>query len=820
MEATMETENTWSLGQDGFVMQYMIAGPKVEDFTSSAQAADQLALEAKLRSEITSQKPSRKDVRVKLGEMADNGSVWEVQASFGNRFIDKSEFYSTLKTIHIEAATSLLVPTKRDVAVRIWTYMAVAIYVNGVKLDEIAKPVYKPMQWLDVTLPLESGLNEVYFSCDNLGVRDTRNLLGMQVLGDVSDVRVTLPDLAQQDQVCLDTAFLEALKLSGDKVVFRGLAPDGMYVRLVKESPDFYAADLLPYTIDAAGLAEVIVPAEIATIRVLVQRPHYSFSRTMEFADRRKPLVELPGPVKSKAEHLREIMTRIADVTSLNRGHFGFSVMSILARKYIGTSGPEDRKLLLKDLDLIERRVDCADFLVCGWLRYVKNYELDDELAARAKEVLVDFRYWMNMQGTDGMCFWSENHSLMFYSSAMLVGELYPDEQFPRAAMNGRELSAFGRDKVRQWLADLEAFGFEEFQSNVYMSVTFAALLNLVDYADDEISQRATLLCDRILTGLSVQTFKGCLIAPMGRVYRGNIYPFACGTQSILNWIDPSAPYSFGEGWLAYIATSKYQVPEKLFELMQQELTTEYTSGNALIKLEKTEDYCLTSVQSPRLDSWTRWPNLRAVGDAETDTHEFTKSLNESFHGTSFFEPGTFGYQQHLWSAALSPEAVLFVNHPGTSSEATDLRPGYWHGNGVIPAIKQVEGVLGGIYVIPNTHPIHFTHVYCPLFRFDETHIDKHWLFLKKDNGYLALWSSGVLEAYNDTIFGSEFRVYSDNHAYLCFAGSAGDFSDLAAFAESVKLREPVYDSVARVLTARNFNHKFTEGTDKTQYIA
>src|SRR5699024_4555938 len=120
-------------------------------------------------------------------------------------------------------------------------------------------------------------------------------------------------------------------------------------------------------------------------------------------------------------------------------------------------------------------------------------------------------------------------------------------------------------------------------------------------------------------------------------------------------------------------------------------------SGNGKIMIEKNEDYILTSVQSPREETYNRWENIHILKNEniDMDTHEYTKSMNECFHGTTFFGPGIYGYQQHMWYAGLDPEAVLFVNHPGASSENTKSRPGYWDGNGVMPALKQVHGMLG-----------------------------------------------------------------------------------------------------------------------------
>ena len=42
----------------------------------------------------------------------------------------------------------------------------------------------------------------------------------------------------------------------------------------------------------------------------------------------------------------------------------------------------------------------------------------------RIKDVMLNYRYWMDMDGFDGMCFWSENHALMFYTCAMNAGDM------------------------------------------------------------------------------------------------------------------------------------------------------------------------------------------------------------------------------------------------------------------------------------------------------------------------------------------------------------------------------------------------------------
>ena len=129
-------------------------------------------------------------------------------------------------------------------------------------------------------------------------------------------------------------------------------------------------------------------------------------------------------------------------------------------------------------------------------------------------------------------------------------------------------------------------------------------------------------------------------------------HPSKQGAQALMNLINPTVPTTFGEGWLSYYATSSYPLPDGLVDVMQEPAEVRYSSGNALITLKKDRDFCLTSVQSPRTDGVARWMNI-TLGDADYEgepIHLYTKSFNERFHGTTFFEPGVYGYQQHMWS--------------------------------------------------------------------------------------------------------------------------------------------------------------------------
>lgn len=827
----MTMANMWDLTENGFIQQFLIAGPVERDFFSQETAIDQLTLEGILRGQLD------------LNEGIDNikGAAWRVYAPCKADMIDVSAFYSTLKTVSLAAQTYLYADEEMCIKARLWTYMKAALFCNGKEVGRTDRAVYKPIEYVDVELKLRKGKNSIYAVCSNLCARDSRNILGIQILyKNKSSVHVALFEGAEQKRLYDAWKYLNSIRIEASAIVSDEREPEGAYMMEALESPD--------YEVCAKHIDEKVPVGKFksAVVKVGVETSEFKLERTVEDAEKRKP------------EYDRDVFRATADITSNNRGEFGFSMPNILARLELGISdlGTDgvDRNLLFNTLDLIEKRVDCADFELCGLFRLLHLHGdlLDEEVMGRVKEVVLGFRYWMSMKGSDAMCFWSENHSLMFYMCAYEAGRMYPDEYFELAKMSGRELFEFGKKNLEDWIRDVEEYGFEEFLSSVYLNVTFAVLLNVVDFTDENTSKRVVKILDDMFIHVAKHCFKECMIAPMGRVYRGNIYPFAQGIQETLRMFDKTAPGAYGEGWGAFIHGSKYRFPDELVGYMRSEQDEKYETGNAEIVLKKTADYCLTSVQSPCSLGKRRWENVRLKAlsdemDANVATeHIYTKSLNESFHGTSYFEPGTYGYQQHMWYAALSPEAVIFINHPGVSNEESDMRPGYWFGNGVMPALRQQGNVLGGIYKIPDEHPVGFVHMYLPEKRFDDVcefedirsvigaspfgtenatvksngEGNSFWLFLRKADGYMAIWCSEKPYKYSDMIFDSELRIASRNSAYVVICGSKAEDGSYEDFRNKAVSFAPYYDkNCGKLFVSGTEFLKYEKGIDRTQYV-
>lgn len=793
-----------------FIDRFMVTDVTERPYVDDSNDKDQLRYENYLRSRI-----AVRNIECP-GPFSDDGS-WHFYYSHGDYFVDFSTFYSTLSYIAFDAVSQLEAEEDCVRHMTLWTYGAVDVWVNGEKCAEVDVPVYKPITKREFSAKLKKGANEIYVRLQNLGVRDTRNLFAIEVMED-DGVSFTIPQSAEKDELLSAAAFLDGTTMKDGCIMFP-CRRSGVSIGCDSGSPDIAKVISKTVWVDASDVISWKMHDDCYIYHIKLSVGNETLRRTIENIASVKPVY---SGASSWEDNFRRKLAAIASVEGLSRGgKFGFYIQNILARKALGIENPNDRAYFMTTLDQIESRFDCSDFLVSGVIRYLKNYSVDPELKARIDEVLLGYRYWMTMEGSDAMCFWSENHSLLFYSSAMLVGAMYPDSYFTRAKMTGRELEAFGRTLVSQWFDDFEEYGFEEFLSTVYMNVTFACLLNIIDYADKDISERARKAADLMLEELSLHTFRGAIVAPMGRVYRSVIYPTMQGAASLMNLVNPDVPTSFGEGWLSYYATSSYAIPDRLVSLMNDAVDSVYSTGNALISIRKSNDYILTSVQSPRLDGKGRWTNVMLSGKrASEESHEYTKSFNERFHGTTYFEPGVYGYQQHMWSAALSAEALVFVNHPGAFSDSSSSRPGYWYGNGVMPAIRQDGRMLGAVYSIPLTHPVPFTHIFLPECKFDEIRKDGSWIFLRKGNGFLALWISGDAVPYNDQLFDSELRVYDREAAYFVFAGSVSEDSSFPAFIDKAKSLSPVFDRKERTLdvSGRIFT-SFADSSDRTQYV-
>ena len=113
-------------------------------------------------------------------------------------------------------------------------------------------------------------------------------------------------------------------------------------------------------------------------------------------------------------------------------------------------------------------------------------------LRERVVESLLGFKFWIDQPGLDAMCYFTENHQLVWHAAELLVGELFADEVFSNTGWTGSAHAAHGRELAMEWMRRKLAGGFSEFDSNAYLAIDSLALCSLVEFADDDRSPRSS----------------------------------------------------------------------------------------------------------------------------------------------------------------------------------------------------------------------------------------------------------------------------------------------------------------------------------------
>ena len=183
---------------------------------------------------------------------------------------------------------------------------------------------------------------------------------------------------------------------------------------------------------------------------------------------------------------------------------------------------------ILDQVTEVAGRPDTSDFSIAQLLRLLsldrKTHALDDDTRAKVEQAVLGFKYWLDEPGKDKMCYWSENHQILYHSNELIAGLLFPDKTFPNNGMTGVQHQAHAAPMITRWLGERARFGFSEWHSNVYFNEDMPALVNLADFAADDATRlRASMVLDMLAFDLLTNTYKGYFATVHGRTYEGHV---------------------------------------------------------------------------------------------------------------------------------------------------------------------------------------------------------------------------------------------------------------------------------------------------------
>ncbi|WP_338357798.1 hypothetical protein [Yeosuana marina] len=474
----------------------------------------------------------------------------------------------------------------------------------------------------------------------------------------------------------------------------------------------------------------------------------------------------------------------------------------------VNSNGDIDWSRLDSTLEYIHLEYDLSDFHLVNLIRIIYEYGelIPEEYKRKIEEVLFNFRYWWDEPGENGMCYWSENHQILFASAEYLVGQKYPEVHFPRSGMTGSQHMEKARKRILDWLEMRWNYGFTEFYSAAYYPEDMGALINIIDLSgEDEVVRKSQIILDLLMYDVASQTSNNTMfVSVTGRAYeRGRTgAPWVNSFRGLTNYYWGDGTEIDADMIYAIMRSKRYKLPSVFTEIAKDSSNVAIKQCNGLnISDLKKEGYygtddlsmmmqwgmeCFSNPEIIRntmahirrcnmfsnkfltdtkyLDFTlikvlhlepilSRALKMQTNGAAIQQGHTYTyKTKDYSLYTVQNHHPGTYGSQQHVSGMNIGNHFSIFHMHPARLGGDKDASPGYWVGYGHMPHSVQDRNVSLSIYNTPEKKAImeldliDFTHAYFPTEKFDTAYVSGRYAFGKKGDAYCALIGSNDLK--------------------------------------------------------------------------
>jgi hypothetical protein len=468
----------------------------------------------------------------------------------------------------------------------------------------------------------------------------------------------------------------------------------------------------------AEGAASMLTTGE-SELTVRIPDPAAPLSRTFRVATLPEAHRETPvgdDPAVWRDEVLRHVTTRPP------------TTARALARHALDPTSELDPADLETALRMIDGRYDCADFeavgLVTLWHRLPET-AWPAGSRERVRESLTGFKYWIDQPGLDAMCYFTENHQIVWHAAELLAGELFADHLFGNAGWTGAEHAEHGVRLLREWMTRKLEGGFSEFDSNAYLAIDTLALVSLVEFAQDgDLRALAEAVLDKVLLTLASNSWRGVHSAPHGRSYTHTLRSGRFEETAPIMWLLWGVG-SLNEAVLPATALAMadiYRVPELVRAVAQQ--PPEEWWGRQVYDGDYRLHHDLLS--RPYGSDVRMW-----------------RTPDASLSSVQDYRAGLPGLQEHIWGAALGSEVQVFATHPAAASIGSSARPNAWAGQRTLPRAHQDRDSLLVLHRIPDDDPGGGTHLWFPAPLLDEWRQDRSWLAGRVGDGYVAVAAAG-----------------------------------------------------------------------------
>ena len=521
-------------------------------------------------------------------------------------------------------------------------------------------------------------------------------------------------------------------------------------------------------------------------------------------------------------------------------------------------AGEIDWNRLDGTLEYIDGQYDCSDFDLVSLIRILYEYgdRIPENTKAKIEKSLLNFRYWWDEPGENSMCYWSENHQILFASAEYLVGQKYPDKLFPKSGLTGKQHMEKARKRALDWMEMRWKYGFIEFYSNVYYTEDIGGMINLIDFADEEVSKKMQIIMDLMLNDVATQNIGQMFISVSGRAYEGNRKG---GPRSNLGGV---TEYFWGNGTrlgpgLAYgfVTSKKYSLPPVIHDIARDtnrviirqnngldisELKQEGYFGtddrcmmmqwgmeafsnheiirNTLALVRKNNMFSNSFLTDLKMLDFTMLrllhlepllirladPQSNGVAIQQGNTYTY-KTKDYSLYSVQNHHPGTYGDQQHVAGMNIGNSFSIFHTHPAIEKEKSSQSPNYWVGYGHFPHVAQEANVSLAIYNTPSKKGLmeaallDYTHAWFPKEQFDATVVTGNYAMGKKGDTYCGFIGRNPLtfrENTTDDLIQKGKQIF-----WITEAGSKEEDGSFEAFCHRIQKNPLTFDTNKLELT-------------------
>jgi hypothetical protein len=375
------------------------------------------------------------------GARADSGT-WRRVHTQADGVVDWSEFCFLPEYRHAVAGACLEVDQPEWRTIEIASTGPCAVWLSGSLLGVFDDVSYMEPVPHAVRVRLGSGVTPLLIATWQAGFREVRHIVRVAVQG--LPVRVVIPSPGADElasamaESVLDSIAVDSWALPGTQARLSG--PAGVALRVTRDDGVAQTVVLaegravLPVAGDGHGdgSASMLSTGE-TTLSIRVDDDRCPVSRDLSVA-------VLPSRVRHRPEGddpavwRREVLAHTAgSEPSVARALAGLSLGagspgggspgagSLAAGSLGGGLAPDD---LRQALSMLRDRADCADFEAVGLLSLWRAAPADawpDGTREEVRQALLGFKYWIDQPGLDAMCYFTENHQLVFHTAELLA---------------------------------------------------------------------------------------------------------------------------------------------------------------------------------------------------------------------------------------------------------------------------------------------------------------------------------------------------------------------------------------------------------------